>query len=359
MLTARPSYAKWKSVLSALKARPDVELQIVVAASANLERYGRVRDVLERDGHTITVECWTVLEGATLLTGARETGLAMMDLASTYHQLNPDVVCVMADRREILAAAAAATFQGIRVAHMQGGESSGSVDNVVRNAVTALADYHFPSTERAARRVSNLTDASDRVWNFGCPSLDIAKQAQGEPPVTVEELGGAGADIDLSRPFGVLLQHPVTSEADQAGTQMVQTLRAWPPSLPCVAFWPGQDAGQELAAKQIRLAHAHIHTVRNLAPSRFLQLLIQASVLVGNSSAGIRECSYLGVPVVNCGSRQTGRERGPNVLDVPHDADAIHAAIERQIAHGPYPSSALYGTGTAGERIAEVLACLC
>jgi UDP-hydrolysing UDP-N-acetyl-D-glucosamine 2-epimerase len=352
IVTARPSWAKLEPVCRALKARPDVELQIVACASALLERYGRVVDVI-RKNYDVAAEVWSTYEGANTLTSAQETGALLAGLSPRLHDLQPDVVVVCADRHEVLAAAQAASYQHFTLAHLQGGERTGSIDDRVRDAITGLADLHFPCTELAAFRVYSMT-GSAHVHQVGCPSLDVAKEAQREPPVTVEELGGAGADIDLSQPFGVILQHPVTTEADDAYVQMRSTLAArgdegW------IALWPGQDAGADGASKALREAQAWIHTVRNLPPNRFLRLLTQASVLVGNSSCGIRESSYLGVPVVDIGSRQHGRQRASNVAWVPHDAEQIAQAIQRQIAHGRYPSSDLYGSGDAGPRIAEVL----
>jgi UDP-hydrolysing UDP-N-acetyl-D-glucosamine 2-epimerase len=360
VVTARPSWAKLEPVCRALKARPDVELQIVACASALLERYGRVVDVIKAQGYSVTAEVWSTYEGANLVTSAKETGALCSGLAGVLPSLRPDVVVVCADRHEVLAVAQASAYLHVPLAHLQGGERTGSIDDRVRDSITALADLHFPATELAGYRVYGLTGSAD-IFVVGCPSLDLAKQAQDEPPVTVEELGGAGAPIDLSQPFALVLQHPVTSEADQAHAQMCQTLGAlyWA-GQDAIVMWPGQDAGAEGASKAIREEVARgngpdLHTVRNLPPNRFLRLLTQCAVLVGNSSAGIREASYLGVPVVNVGSRQFGRQRGPNVVDVPHDAEQIAAAIQRQIAHGRYPSSSIYGTGDAGTRIAEVL----
>jgi UDP-hydrolysing UDP-N-acetyl-D-glucosamine 2-epimerase len=357
VVTARPSWAKLQTLCEALSARPDVELQIVACASALLERYGNVSRVIEQQGFLITDRVWSVYEGETLETSAKETGSLCAQLASCIARLRPDVVVVCADRHEVLGAAQAAAYSHVPLGHVQGGEMSGSIDDRVRGSITALADYHFTATELAKYRVYGLTGAADRIWNVGCPSIDLAKRALTEPPVTFEELGGAGADIDLAQPFGVLLQHPVTNEAAFARQQMWETIDGWPRDLQVLAWWPGQDAGADRISKALReeALHRPIHTVRNLPPGRFLKLLTQCAVLVGNSSAGIREASYLGVPVVNIGMRQWGRERGPNVMDVPHDALEIRQAIERQIVHGRYPSSALYGTGNAGERIAEVL----
>jgi UDP-hydrolysing UDP-N-acetyl-D-glucosamine 2-epimerase len=354
VVTARPSWAKLEPVCRALKARPDVELQIVACASALLERYGKVVDVIKAQGYD-AAEVYSTLEGANLVTSAKETGSLLHSLADVLLRLRPDVVLVCADRHEVLAVAQASSYLHLSTAHLQGGERTGSIDDKVRDAITALADIHFPATELAAFRVYSMT-GSHAVYNCGCPSIDIAKQAQDEPPVTVEELGGAGAPIDLSRSFGVVLAHPVTDEADEAYAQMIQTLLgvmhqgvAW------IVMWPGQDAGADGASKAIRENQWWLHTVRNLPPNRFLKLLTQASVLVGNSSAGIRESGYLGVPVVDIGSRQRGRERASNVLWAPHDAEQIAAAIQQQIQHGRYPSDSRYGTGNSGERIAEIL----
>ncbi len=352
VLTARPSWAKLEPVCRALRGR-GVDLPIVVCASALLERYGNVCATVERE-YSVAEKVYSVYEGATLETGAIEAGALQSALARTYARLKPDVVVVCADRHEVLAAAAAARMLEIRLLHMQGGELSGSVDNDIRDAITQLADIHCVATERAKWRVYGLT-GSDQIHNTGCPSLDLAKQALSDPPVTAEELGGAGAAIDGARQFVIVLQHPVTDEMAQAGKQMAATLAALD-DLPqqVVCYWPGEDAGADAMSKVIR-THPGLHTVRSLPPARFLRLLTQCACLVGNSSAGIREASYMGVPVVNIGSRQHGRERGPNVVDVGYDSTQIGQAIQRQIAHGRYPSSSLYGRGDAGERIADVI----
>ena len=355
VVTARPSWAKLEPVCRALKARGDVELQIVACASALLERYGRVVDVIRKD-YEIAAEVWSTYEGANLVTSAKETGGLLAGLCVELDRLRPACALVCADRHEVLGAAQAASYLHVTLGHIQGGEKTGSIDDKVRDAITGLADLHFPATQLAALRVYSMT-GSPHVHHVGCPSVDVAKQAQSEPPVTVEELGGAGAAIDLEKPFALLIQHPVTDEADWAYAQMVTTLEAvgLRNDIQALALFPGQDAGSESSSKALREHQDWLHTVRNLPPNRFLRLLTQASVLVGNSSCGIRESAYLGVPVVDIGSRQHGRQRAKNVVWVPHDAEQIASAIQRQIAHGRYASSGIYGAGDAGERIAEVL----
>ena len=360
ILTARPSWAKLEPVCRALKAKPEVELQIIACASALLERYGKVVDVVRKD-YAIAAECWSTYEGANLLTSAKETGALLTELSGVLSRLQPALVVVCADRHEVLAAAMAAGYLHLPVLHLQGGERSGSLDDVCRDAVTQLATIHCVATSVAQHRVYALTGRWDSVHLTGCPSIDLAHEALSAPLVTGEELQGTGPELDLTRPFLMVLQHPVTSEADQAEAQMMVTLEAvrWVP-LPRIVFWPGEDAGAEGISRAIRaFRHQHpsetIYTVKNFPPVRFLRLLTQAACLIGNSSAGIREASYLGVPVVNMGSRQHGRERGPNVVDVPHAVDAIHQAVLGQVEHGRWLSCALYGLGDAGQRIAEVI----
>jgi UDP-hydrolysing UDP-N-acetyl-D-glucosamine 2-epimerase len=353
VLTARASWAKLQSLCQALSLRADVELQIVCCASALLERYGNVSLILEAQGFAITERVYSVFEGATLETTAMEVGALQEALSRTYARLKPDVVVACADRREILAVAGAARMQEIPIAHIQGGELSGSVDDAIRNAVTQLATEHFVCTTRAKHRVYGLTGRWEHIWHVGCGSIDVAREALDTPKVTFAEIGGVGYTFDLTERFVIVLQHPVTSEVEQAAAQMQTTLDATVGQRRIV-FWSGQDAGAESMAKVLRMT-PDIHTVRNLPPQRFLRLLTQCACLVGNSSCGIRESSWLGIPVVNVGSRQAGRERGPNVIDVPHDVTRIRAAMETQLAHGRYPSSRLYGDGHAGERICDVL----
>jgi UDP-hydrolysing UDP-N-acetyl-D-glucosamine 2-epimerase len=343
VITARPSYSRIRSVLTALQNRPDVELQIVACASAVVTRFGRVADQIERDGFAIAETVDSVLDEDTLGNSAKSTGLLMLQLAGTFERLRPDVVVTIADRHETLATAIAASYQHIPLCHIQGGEVTGSIDDKVRYAVTALADIHCVATERAFSHVYEALGGphgsrQDHIEVTGCPSIDLAAEALRLGPTPL-------ADV-------IVLQHPVTDQVEQAGEQMRATIEAV--GKDALYFWPGEDAGGSLMSKELRLAG--INPVRNMAPLDFLRALLGCKVLVGNSSVGIRECSFLGVPVVNIGTRQQGRERGPNVLDAPHIADEIHTFAVAQ-AYGDRPrSSTLYGDGHAGERIAGILA---
>ena len=346
----------------ALTRRPGVDLQIVACGAALLERYGRVVEEVRAQGYDVAEECWTVCEGSTLLTTVQETGALATALGGVLSRLRPTAVVVCADRHEVLAAAQAASYLHLPLVHLQGGERSGSIDDKVRDAVTALADVHCVCTVRAVYRVYGQCGDWASIHRTGCPSIDLAMEAQQDGPVTFEELGGAGArPLDLGRQFVLCLQHPVSTEVGSAADQMAATLQALERvSLPRVIFWPAEEAGADVMSKVIRMHVAQhpnstYHTKVNLPPRRWLRLLTQAACLVGNSSTGIRECGYLGVPVVNIGNRQAGRERAQNVLDVSHDAREIYRAIEQQRHVTSYPASDLYGTGHAGPRTADVL----
>jgi UDP-hydrolysing UDP-N-acetyl-D-glucosamine 2-epimerase len=337
VITARPSYSRIKTALLALRDA-GADLQIIAAASALTWRHGRVVDVMRSDGLDIAAEVPAVVDGGGTRESVMATGLLAMQLGPLLASLKPDCCVTIADRHETLATAIAAAYQHIPLCHIQGGEVSGSIDDKVRNAVTQLADLHLVATQAAADRVAfRAMHTRGDIIVTGCPSIDLAAEAMRLGPIH-------RADV-------VVLQHPVTGEVEQSGEQMRQTIKAV--GTDALYFWPGEDAGADDMSKALRLAG--IKPVRNLEPVEFLRVLLGAKVLVGNSSVGIRECSFMGVPVVNIGTRQQGRERGTNEISIPHDAEKVALAVACQSGAGRYASSTLYGDGHAGKRIAEAL----
>ena len=198
----------------------------------------------------------------------------------------------------------------------------------------------------------------------GCPSIDIAAEVVEQPRLgydPIERFGGVGERIDISNGYIVVMQHPVTTEYTEARAQATETLHAVEQAgYPVCWFWPNVDAGSDGTSKAIRAfreqrSPRNIHFFKNLPPSDFLRLCYGSRAVVGNSSVGIRECTFLGIPVVNIGSRQRGRERGINVSDAPHERNAIKGAVEKQYGTGRYPADHLYGDGNSGKRIADVI----
>jgi UDP-hydrolysing UDP-N-acetyl-D-glucosamine 2-epimerase len=231
--------------------------------------------------------------------------------------------------------------------------------------VTKLSNLHLVSTERAAERVRRMGEDPSCVFVTGCPSIDLAADILASPALDFDvygRYGGVGPTPDLSDGYLVVLQHPVTTEHDKARRHVNETLEAIDSvGRPTLWFWPNPDAGSDGTSRGIRSFRefhhdAPIHFFRNMAPLDFLRLIYNSQCLVGNSSVGIREASFLGVPVVNAGSRQAGRDRGRNVVDVPYEAGEIKAAIEMQLARPRPAGETIYGNGKAGQQIADVLA---
>ncbi len=366
VITARPSYARIRTALAAIRDDDRLELQLVVAASALLDKYGATVEVIEKEGFKVDRRVYSILDGENLVTSAKSTGFGLAELATVFDDLKPDMVVTIADRFETMATAVASAYLNIPLVHIQGGEVTGSIDDRVRHAITKLADVHLVSCEGAATRVKRMGEADDRVFVTGCPSIDIARlvQQQSRPDISqlLEKSGGVGADLDLSNGYIVVLQHPVTTEYQQARAHINETLHAInDANYPTLWFWPNVDAGSDGTSGGIRAFREqhqlnNVRFYKNLAPEDFLHVLIASKGIIGNSSAAIRECSYLGVPAVNIGTRQRGRDRGPNVIDVAPVSAEIKQAIEQNHARGQAETSTTYGDGHAAQRIADVLA---
>ena len=367
VVTARPSYSRIRTALKAIQNHPDLELQLVVAASAILDRYGNTHQLIERDGFKINARVFMVVEGENLPTMAKTTGLGLMELSTVFDNLKPDMVVTIADRYETIATAICAAYMNIPLVHIQGGEVTGSIDEKVRHAITKLADYHFVSNQVAAERVIKLGEVPAQIHITGCPSIDLAVDVLKNPALDFgpfKKYGGVGLLDHLSEGYIVVLQHPVTTEYQVARKQIEETCKSvLELAKPTLWFWPNVDAGSDGTSKGLRAFRdkhnpSFVHFFKNFEGVDFLRLLHNASCLIGNSSVGIRECAFLGVPVVNMGSRQSGRDRGGNVTDVEHDSKQITAAIREKIRIGKLPSDTLYGDGLAGKRIADLLAVL-
>ncbi len=366
VITARPSYARIRTALSAIRDHEALELQLVVAASALLDRYGNAAKVIEREGFRIDRTVHMVLEGESLVTSAKTTGLGIVELATVFNDLKPDMVVTIADRYETIATSVAAAYMNIPLVHVQGGEVTGSIDEKTRHANTKLADIHLVSCENARERVIRMGEKPEVVFVTGCPSIDLAKLAltveTGDVAAIIGKYTGVGPTVDPAKPFIVVMQHPVTTAHDDARRHMQTTLEAVHASgHQALWFWPNVDAGSDGTSGAIRTfremhSDLNAHFYKNMAPMDFLSLLINSRGIVGNSSVAIRECSYLGVPAINIGSRQNRRDRGRNVIDVTHDSSAILSAINNMWHNKERLQDTLYGSGNAGLNIANVLA---
>lgn len=364
VITARPSYSRVKTVLTAINNHPDLELQLVVAASALLDRYGSAVNFIEKDGFNITAKVFNVLEGENLTAAAKTTGIGILELSTVFDNLKPDIVVTVADRFETMATAIAASYMNIPLAHIQGGEVTGNIDEKVRHAITKLADYHFVASENAKERVIKLGEDPAMVFNTGCPSIDLAAEIGINSSLSFDpydKYGGVGAKPDLSNGYLVVMQHPDTTEYKNSRKHIECTLETIHKlKRPTLWFWPNVDAGADGTSTGIRSFREqyelpYVHFFKNMESKDFLELLLNSDCLIGNSSVGIRECAYLGVPVVNIGSRQNRRERGGNSIDVDYNQEQIELAINDSMQKGKLNSSTIYGNGKAGNQIAVLL----
>ena len=363
IVNSRANYGRIRSVLRAVQKHPDLELQLIVGASALLSRFGNVKNLITKDGFEPDATVYSIVEGENPTTMAKSTGMAIMELATLFENMKPDIVLTVADRFETMATAVAASYMNICLAHTQGGEVTGSIDESVRHAVTRLAHVHFPATKLAEDYLLRMGEDPSTVFMTGCPAIDeIAELDVSHDATLFDRYGGVGSNLDKEEPYIVVLQHPVTTEYGSGLEQIRQTLEAIKTlNIQTVWLWPNVDAGSDDVSKGLRAFRENedpdfIHFYKNFAIEDYARLINNSVCLLGNSSSGIREGAFLGVPVVNIGTRQQGRERAGNVIDVGHDTKEIVEAVQRQVAHGKYESIAIYGDGKAGERIAQHLA---
>jgi UDP-hydrolysing UDP-N-acetyl-D-glucosamine 2-epimerase len=363
----RADYTRVKTALEAIQARDDLELILVVMGAHLLHRYGHSVDEIVKDGFPIADRVHMIVEGETPGTMAKSTGLAIVELSTIFERHRPDIVVAVTDRFETLSVAVAAAFMNIHVAHIQGGEVTGTIDESIRHAITKFAHVHFPATEDARQRIIGMGERPEDVYNVGCPGTDLVIRV---PKLTREDLlerinreyVKEARRLDPEQDFLLVLQHPVTTEYGEGFAQIRELLAALNDlQMQSVMLWPNVDAGSEDMVAAIRrflleMKSEHIFLFKHFYSEDFSRLIYHARCMVGNSSAGIRETCYFGTPVVDVGTRQSGRERGHNVVEVGYAREAITAAVLRQVANGRYPSEPIYGDGTAGQRMAEVLA---
>jgi UDP-hydrolysing UDP-N-acetyl-D-glucosamine 2-epimerase len=352
-ITSRAAYGRLRPVLREFHER--AELQIIVACSATVDRYGNVAEEI-RDEFPVAITCQSAVYGDEPGAMAVSMGLLVTELVPAFAHLAPDLVLAHADRYETLAVATAASYMNIPLAHTQGGEVTGSIDNKVRDATSMLADIHFPATARAAERLSSMGLAN--IDCVGCPSIDTLVQEDLPElwDIPVNEYG-YGFLIDLEEPFILACLHADTTDHDSSLATLEASMEALS-GYQVIWLLPNIDAyGQEMTKRiNQRLADSgRFRAVKHLPQMEFYALMDHCTVMVGNSSSMIREGSYMGVPGVLVGARQQHREVCANVQQVKGHtplATEIKTAILRQINHSNYDQQYIYGDGNAAPRIA-------
>lgn len=365
VVNSRANYARIKSFMAAADKSASLELKLLVGASGILDRFGDVSKIIRNDGFVIDGLIHSVVEGSAPVAMAKSTGLGIIETSTHLETIRPDFVVTVADRYETLATAVAASYMNIPLVHTQGGEVSGSIDESVRHAITKLAHIHFVATIKSRENVRRLGEEDHRIVVTGCPAIDLVANLPKELKYPVGATGNyVGDTVSLRDPFVLVAQHPVTYEYASASQQISQTFEAVSKLVEdgfgVVWFWPNIDAGSDNISRQLRRYREagkakSIMFIKNLDPEDYGILLSRAACVIGNSSSGIRECNFLGVPSVNIGNRQLNREQGANVVNVDVNAKDIYRAAQKQIKVGAFPGETIFGSGDAGERMARHL----
>ena len=364
VLVDRANYGRLKPVMRAIANHRQLDLQVIAAGTMVLERFDQPVNVVRQDGFPVNGEIHIELEGSTPSTMAKSVGFGMVEFASEFHRLKPDVVLIIGDRYEALSAAIAAAYMNICIVHVQGGEVSGSIDESARHAITKFAHFHFPSTPRSAEYILRMGERPDSILGVGCPSSDIAREFDRALSSEILNGRGSGAIIDVAKPFQLVIFHPTTTEFGGERAQMEQVLQALDEvKTPTALLWPNIDAGSDHVGKAIRAFREKakpnwLRTLINLAPEDYLKVLANTACAIGNSSSFVRDAGYFGTPIVLVGARQEGRETDEHVMRVAPVAAAVVQAIRAQQEHGRYAPSTLYGDGWVSHRIANSLATL-
>lgn len=368
---SRANYSSIKSVMSAIQNHPELELQLIIGSSAVLDRFGKVEDLIRKDGFEPDFTFYNIVEGENPVTMAKSTGLGLIESSMIFNNLKPDYLVVVGDRFEMMSVTIAAAYMNIRIAHTMGGEVTGTIDESIRHAITKFAHIHFAASEDAKQRIIRLGENPDYVYNVGCPRMDLVlNELKNDSQKVLSNLfndyTGVGPDnIDLSKPFLLVSQHPVTTEFGSNREQIEETLYALDElQIPTIMLWPNIDAGSDDISTGIRVyrevynkdSGGWLKLFKNLPTQLYIHLMNSCACLVGNSSSGVREGATIGTPVVNIGTRQNKREMGPNVINVGYNRKEIKEAIVKQMAHGKYANAGIYGSGEAGAQIAHILA---
>ena len=364
---SRANYSSIKSVMKAIKAHAKLKLQLVLGASATLDRFGNLINLIYEDGFVPDYVFNNIIEGASVATMAKSTGLGLIDASSIFDNLKPDMVVVVGDRFEMMSVTLAAAYMNIRIVHTMGGEITGTIDESIRHAITKFSHIHFPANEDAKKRIIKMGEDKNYVFNVGCPRIDLIVDELKKNSFEVlknffKNYQGVGEGFDIiNEPFLLVSQHPVTTEFGNNRTHIEETLKSLNElKINTIMLWPNADAGSDDVSTGIRTFRENnkcnwLYLFKNLPTSKYIHLMNITKCLIGNSSSGIRDSAIIGTPVVNIGTRQHKRMRGNNVLQVEYNSKMIVKAIKKQIQNGKYPISKLYGDGTAGKKIANIL----
>ncbi|MBR1363461.1 UDP-N-acetylglucosamine 2-epimerase [Bradyrhizobium ottawaense] len=352
---ARADFGLMQSTLQRIHKSDAFELSIIVTGMHLLAGHGFTVRHIEEAGLPIAARI-AVEEGPSSgALMASNIGRMLIGFVDALQAIQPDIVLVLGDRGEMLAGALAALHLNIPVAHIHGGERSGTVDEPVRHAISKLAHFHFVATDESRDRLIRMGEVAESVFVVGAPGLDELTHIA----LTGRKELCQGIGFDPSQRVGLFVYHPVLQEIDLSGGYAKRVIDAMlARRLQIIALRPNSDGGSDGVRSMLegRAAAGEIHLATHLPRKEFLSWLAAADLLAGNSSAGIIEAASFGTPVVNVGSRQNLRQRNANVFDCSTDSDDLHRAIGTALSSSRFDGANVYGDGRAAERIVTLLA---
>ncbi len=354
---SRADFGLMASTLSRIKSHPQLQISLCVTGQHLIPEYGNTIADIEALNLPIIAKIPVSLDGSSGATMARAIANELLGMVDVFESNRPDIVLVLGDRGEMLAAALAAMHLNIPIVHLHGGEHSGTIDEQIRHAVSKLAHYHFVATPNARKCLIGMGEHHKRIFVTGAPGLDELTKMKFPSRTEMATQWG----FDESNPIVLMVFHPVVQEEAEAGEQVDTILQALEQTgVQVLCLEPNSDAGGASIKKAIAkyIDNPNFHKVEHLQRIDFLAWLACADILVGNSSSGIIEAASFGLPVINIGSRQQNRERSGNVTDVRPIKDELMAAINLALEVGRAEWENIYGDGNAGERIVELLATL-
>ena len=319
---------------------------------------GNSIDLIRADGIPISAEVPMAPADARQGAWSRAMGKAIDGFADAFETLEPDIIVLSGDRAETFGACVAASYMSVPLAHIQAGDKSGHIDDNARMAIGKLAHIHLASCEDSAERLRRMGEEEWRIHNVGAPQLDnILGRDYTASSVTI-----AGETHDLSKPYILLVMHPILVERDEAAAQIDAAIKASVGSgMPVFCIYPNSDLGYQGIVEVIEgEARSQFTALRNVERDEYLTLLGNAAVLVGNSSSGILEAPSFKIPAINIGNRQRGRPQASNILNCGYAETDISAAINRTLNDDGFAEACAravnpYGDGKSGARICDIL----
>lgn len=320
----RAEYGLLKNFIVALKKEENLEVEVVVTGAHLSEAYGSTYHELEKDGITIDKKIDILVDGTSAVAVSKSMGLAVIGFAEYFDESKPDAVLLLGDRYEILAVACAATNCMVPIFHLHGGETTeGAIDEAIRHAITKMSYLHFTSTETYRKRVIQLGESPDRVYNVGAVGVENVLK---EPKLTKEELDKS-IGMKLDAPYAVVTFHPVTLEGnvELQCEELIKAINAFP-QYKYIITGANADNGGSIINKifeDFASKHDNVYFTLSLGLQRYLSALQYASFILGNSSSGIIEGPSFGIPTINIGNRQKGRIQADSVINVDTEAKSI------------------------------------